>query len=84
MFITPVKGKIWSSRSVLKTAWMVKKLQNVQTGPKNSTNPYTFVVYRHVIMDAKHQWLLKEKKKTEFISRMHLTKLLSKTNDNSI
>ena len=24
-----------SSRSVLKTAWMAKKLQNVQTGPKN-------------------------------------------------
>ena len=43
-----------SSPSVLKTAWMVKKLQNVQTGPKNRANPYWFIVYRHVIMDAKH------------------------------
>ena len=50
------------SRSVLKTAWMVKKLQNVQTGPKNSANPYNFIVYRHVIMDAKRKCLLKEEK----------------------
>ena len=53
-----------SSRSALKTSWMVKKLPNCQTGPKNSANPYRFIVYTHVIMDAKQWWLLKEEKQT--------------------
>ena len=50
---TSERENMVSSRSVLKTAWKVKKPQNVQTGPTNYASPYTFVVYRHVIMDAK-------------------------------
>ena len=50
---TSEKENMVSSRSVLKTAWKVKKLQNVQTGPTNYANPYRFIVYKHVIMDAK-------------------------------
>ena len=53
-----------SSPSFLKTARMVKKLQNVQTGPKNSANPYRFIVHRHVMKDAKHQRLLKETRRS--------------------
>ena len=82
---TDERENMASSRSFLKTAWMVKKLQNVQTGPKNSENPYRFIVHRQVIKDAKHQWLLKEKKNEQDGVQLQATfKLLSKTNDNSI
>ena len=65
-----------SSRSVLKTAWKVKKLQNVQTGPTNYANPYRFIVYKHVIMDAKQLWLLKDEKQTRQSSPPGYTKVI--------
>ena len=60
---------------------MVKKLQNVQTGPKNSANPYRFIVYRHVLWMQSNNDCSKKKNKQDGVHLQVTLKLLSKTSD---